>query len=137
VLGAAAAVSPLSACSKGDSAPPVATVSFTSNKTRVPIGSPVEMTYRFEVAKDAKINGDYRVFVHVVDADMKTIWNDDHDPANCGCGTAVPPTSQWKPGQTITYTRTIFVPAATYLGEATVQMGLVKGDERLPLIGSD
>ena len=44
------------------------------------------------------------------------MWTDDHDPPA--------PTSQWKPGQTIEYTRTVFVPVYPYLGEATVEVGL-------------
>src|SRR5688572_15576039 len=49
---ALAAVAPLAfviGCSQGDTAPPVATVTFSANKTRVPLGSPVELTYRFNV----------------------------------------------------------------------------------------
>ena len=40
--------------------------------------------------------------VHVVDTDEELMWTDDHHPPT--------PTSQWKPGQTIEYTRTVFVP---------------------------
>src|SRR5262245_1472372 len=119
----------LLACSKGASAPPVATVSFTANKTRVPLGSPLELTYKFDVAPNAKIDGDYKVFVHVVRDDGQTMWNDDHDPPT--------PTSQWKPGQTIQYTRTRFIPVLPFLGEATVEMGLYRDQERLPLQGTE
>jgi hypothetical protein len=115
----------LSACSKGASAPPVATVSFTANKTRVPLGSPIELSYKFDVAPNAKIDGDYKVFVHLVRDDGQTMWTDDHDPPT--------PTSQWKPGQSIQYTRTRFIPIFPFLGEATVEMGLYRDQERLPL----
>ncbi len=76
----------------------VATPSFSANQTRVPLGSPVEVTYKFVVAKDApKITEDFRVFVHFLDADNERLWTDDHDlPV---------PTTQWKPGQTIEYTQ--------------------------------
>jgi len=118
------------ACSKNDNAPAVASVTFSASKTRVPLGSPVVLNYQFVVAPNATFSGDYRVFVHVTDADGKTMWSDDHDPPI--------PTSQWKPGQTIgPYSRTKFVPAFPYLGEATVRVGLYKSDERLPLSGSD
>lgn len=120
------------ACSKGDNTPPVATASFASSKTRVALGSPVDLTYKFDVAPDANLAGDYRVFVHIVDADGKPLWNDDHDPPT--------PTSQWKAGQTVgPYTRTVFVPVVPYLGEAIVRMGLHKlgGSERLTLQGLD
>lgn len=118
-------------CSKTDQTPPVATVALTTNKQSVALGAPLELTYRFEVAPDARISGDYRVFVHVTRDDGTTIWNDDHD---------LPPgmqTSLWKPGQTIQYSRTRFVPTFSYLGEATVRMGLYREGDRLPLSGQD
>ena len=43
-------------------------------------------------------------------------------------------------GQTYSYTRTIFVPAVTYIGDATVTMGLYPSSgrgERIPLKGED
>ena len=118
-------------CSKNDEAPPVASVSLTTGSKRVPLGSPVEITYRFEVAPGAKIDGDYRVFVHVNRDDGTTIWNDDHElPA----GQA---TSTWKPGQVVEYTRTRFIPSFSYVGQATIQMGLYRDNQRLPLSGPD
>ena len=129
----AIAFTSVAACGSTDPAPPVATVSLSTNRPdhRVALGAPIELTYRFEVAKDATFSGDYRVFVHVNRDDGTTIWNDDHQlPAGMN-------TSQWKPGQTIEYTRTRFVPAFSYLGEATVRMGLYRDNERLPLAGPD
>jgi hypothetical protein len=120
----------LAACSKGVATPPMATVSFSVNKPRAPLGSPVELTYKFEVSPGATFDGDYRVFVHFLESDgTMTPWNDDHDPGI--------PTSQWKPGQTIQYTRTSFVPVFPYVGEVTVQVGLHKGPDRLVLQGPD
>ena len=116
-------------CSESDTAPPVATVSFSANKARVPVGSPIELTYKFDVTPTAAIQGDYRVFVHVTNPDGSTMWNDDHDPPT--------PTSQWKPGQTVQYTRTRFVPAFPFTGEATVELGLYRDNDRLPLVGPD
>lgn len=129
ILACAALTVAVTACSTSDTAPPVATVSFTTNKPRVTVGSPIELTYKFDVAPDAKIPGDYRVFVHVTNPDGSTMWNDDHDPAV--------PTSKWTPGQTIQYTRTRFVPVFPYLGEATVEVGLYRDNDRLPLQGLD
>lgn len=117
------------ACSQGDTQPPVATVTFSANKTRVPLGSPLELTYRFNVAPDAKFDNDYRVFVHFLGADGGVLWNDDHDPS--------PPTTQWRPGQTIQYTRTRFVPVVPFLGEVKVTVGLYRDTARLPLQGLD
>ena len=120
----------LAACGRKDNMPPVATASFSSSKSRVPLGSPVELTYKFDVAPKTKIAGDYRVFVHVLDSDGKVLWSDDHDPPV--------PTSQWNAGQVVgPYTRLVFVPVVPYLGEATVRVGLYKGNERLPLAGID
>ena len=56
-----------SACGGSEKAePPVATPSLTLNHTRVPIGSPLKLTYSFQVADNASFDGDYVVFVHVL-----------------------------------------------------------------------
>jgi hypothetical protein len=119
-------------CRKEEPEPPgVATPSFSANQTRVPLGSPIEVTYKFVVANDApKINEDFRVFVHFLDADNERLWTDDHDPPI--------PTTQWKPGQTIEYTRTMFVPIVPHEGATKVLMGLYSNasDSRLPLVGT-
>jgi hypothetical protein len=127
----AMALSATAGCDKGDQAAPVASVSLTTSRPSVALGAPIELTYKFEPAQGASIAGDYRVFVHINRDDGTTIWNDDHElPAG-------QQTSQWKPGQTIQYTRTRFVPAFSYLGEATIRVGLYKDNERLPLSGQD
>jgi hypothetical protein len=117
------------ACSGGDDEPPVANVSLTTSRSRLPLGSPVDLNYRFDVSPNAAISGDYRVFVHVLSANGDKLWDDDHVPPV--------PTSQWKPGQKIEYTRTRFVPVVPYLGEAHLEVGLHRENERLPLQGSD
>jgi hypothetical protein len=110
-------------------APALATPSLTLAKDRVPAGSPVEVTYRFTVAPDATFDGDYWVMVHVVDSEGERMWGDDHQPPI--------PTSQWKPGQTVEYTRTVFAPIFPYIGEAGINMGLYMpaSQVRLPLGG--
>lgn len=115
------------ACSKKDNTPPVATPSFSASKDKIALGGPVDLTFQFDVT--APIKDDYRVLVHVVNPDGDTIWIDDHDP--------VIPTSQWKPGQKIQYTRQRFLPVLPFTGEATVRVGLYKGDQRLTLEGAD
>lgn len=112
-----------------EAAPPVATPTVTLNHPQAPAGSPLDITYKFVVADNARFEEDYRVFVHVIDVDEEFMWDADHDPAV--------PTTQWKPGQTVEYTRTIFVPVFPYVGEATIQIGLhSKADgHRLPLNG--
>jgi hypothetical protein len=116
---------------RGDTAPPVATPSVTLSKDKVPLGAPIDITYKFVVAGDAHFTEDYLVMLHVLDADDQLIWTDDHNPPV--------PTSQWKPGQTVEYTRTIFVPPYPYVGEATLQGGLYSKTtkQRLPLSGAD
>ena len=134
-LGFAALVvvtSGLTACRRKEvPAPPVATPSVSLNHEKAPLGSPIDVTYKFVVANDAHFAEDYRVMVHVVDADDELIFAFDHNPPV--------PTSQWKPGQTIEYTRTVFIPIYPYVGEASIQVGLHStiNQKRLPLAGED
>src|SRR3954454_9754069 len=101
-LYAFAATLVLTGCGrKTEPEPPVATPTVTLSSERVPIGSPLKLTYRFDVAPSAKIDGDYWVFVHVLEPDGEQLWVDDHVPPV--------PTSAWKPGQKIEYTRMVFV----------------------------
>ena len=118
------------ACARVDSAPPVATPSLVLSQREAPIGSPLEMTYRFAVDADAPaFAGDYWVFVHFIDSNGELMWTDDHQPST--------PTRQWKPGSTIEYQRTMFIPKFPYVGETRVELGLFAPDtgERLPLAG--
>jgi hypothetical protein len=111
---------------------PVATPAFVVARTRVTLGSPVEVTYRFTVAPDAPpFSEDCRVFVHFLDSDDELMWTDDHLPPT--------PTTQWKPGQVVEYSRTMFVPVYPYLGDAAVEMGLYSATSqvRLALSGED
>lgn len=112
-----------------DDVPPVATPSVTLDRSRAALGSPIEVTYRFEVASEARFDEDYRVLVHFVDADEELMWTDDHLPPV--------PTTKWTPGQTVEYTRTVFVPIYPYIGSATIHVGLYSEDRRLPLAGDD
>lgn len=130
VLGALAVVA--AACSGDESAgPAVATPALTLSKSAAAIGSPVGMTYRFDVAQDAAIDGDYLVFMHVIGPDGEKLWQDDHAPAV--------PTSQWKPGQTVEYDRLVFVPNYPYIGQAEIRVGLYdpSSGNRLTLTGTD
>jgi hypothetical protein len=132
VLSSLVLVLPLSACSRKEAnEPPVATPTLTLSRQKVPIGSPLQLTYRFEMAPDAKIDGDYWVFVHVLEPDGERLWVEDHLPPT--------PTSTWKPGQKIEYTRTVFVPNYPYIGAAVVRLGLYspKTNQRLALGGEE
>jgi hypothetical protein len=113
-----------------DNAPPVATPAFTANRARAALGSPLDLTYRFTVSATAPaFDKDYRVLAHFLDSDDELMWTDDHAPAV--------PTSEWKPGQRVEYTRTMFVPVYPYMGETTIRVGLYDPETgaRLPLAG--
>jgi hypothetical protein len=130
LLPAAALAVMAAACGgPSDTAAPLATPVVSINHTRVPLGSPIELTYKFQVASSARFDKDYRVLVHFLDADDELMWTDDHMPPVA--------TSAWKPGQIVEYTRTVFVPLYPYIGEAAVAVGLYApgtGD-RVPLSG--
>lgn len=57
------------------------------------------------------------------------MWTDDHRPPT--------PTQSWKAGDTIEYTRTMFVPKFPYTGPTIVEVGLFspKTGQRLPMTG--
>jgi len=109
---------------------PVATPSVTLARTDAAIGMPIEMKYRFVVAQNApRIAEDDVVFVHFLDTDGELMWTDDHQPPVA--------TTQWAPGQTIEYSRTMFVPKFPYSGETTVELGVYspKSGARVALSG--
>lgn len=112
-----------------DDQPPVATAALTLNRERAAIGSPLTLTYRFNPAR--KIEGNYWVFLHVLDQEAERLWGDDHQPPV--------PTSTWEPGKPVEYSRTIFVPNFPYIGPAQIRIGLYMPStgERLPLSGTD
>src|SRR5262245_30661289 len=96
---------------------PVATPSVTVARPDAAIGMPIDMDYRFAVAANAPgFSEDDTVFVHFLDTDGELMWTDDHEPPV--------PTSQWKPGQTIEYSRTMFVPKFPYSGDTSVVIGI-------------
>src|SRR5262245_34112602 len=117
--------------SKEPAAPPVATAAVQLSRQKAPLGSPVDISYKFVVANDAQITEDHRVMLHVVDTDNELLFTFDHNPPV--------PTSQWKPGQTVEYTRTEFIPVYPYVGEANVQVGLysMQNQRRQPLAGGE
>jgi hypothetical protein len=125
------AVIVIASCSSADdNAAPIATPSVTLSTQSAAIGSPVEMRYRFAVVPDAPaFNEDYWVFVHFLDTDGELMWTDDHEPS--------PPVRQWKPGSTVDYTRTMFIPKFPYVGPTRVEVGLFSpsSDDRLPMTG--
>lgn len=122
----------MAACNKAeDTTPPVGSIQVTLSKPKAALGSPIEVTYKFTVAQNAPSLGQRRVFVHFLDADEELMWTDDHDPPT--------PTTEWKPGQTIEYTRTMFIPSYPYVGAAKVVAGLYTPgqNDRLKLSNED
>jgi hypothetical protein len=71
------------------------------------------------------------VFVHVLEPNGERLWGEDHQPSV--------PTSKWKPGEKIEYSRTIFVPNYPYIGPAVIRLGLynMSTNRRLPLNGEE
>ena len=125
ILGITASCAP-----SEDNAPQVATPSVTLGRASTSVGGPLEMTYRFAVAQDAPpFAEDLWVFVHFLDTDGELMWTDDHEPPT--------PSGQWKPGQTITYSRTVFVPKFPYVGRADIDIGIFsrRTGERISLKG--
>jgi hypothetical protein len=115
---------------KKDDATPVATPSLKLSRTEAAVGSPIDMSYRFVMAPNASpLTEDYTVFVHVLDTDRQRLFGDDHEPPT--------PTREWKPGSTIEYDRTMFVPKFPYVGDAQIEVGLYsrKTGERVPVGG--
>lgn len=114
-----------------DDAPTQGAMSVQLSRSRVALGSPVDVTYKFTVAGDAAGLGARKVFVHFMDADGEQMWTDDHDPPT--------PTTAWKPGQTIEYTRTVFAPVYPYVGQAKIVAGLYDpaSGNRVKLAGTD
>ena len=125
-----AAMAGAAGCGLADTASPVATPAVGLNRARVPLGGPLDLTYRFTVAQDAEpLDSDYVVFVHFLDADGDLMFTDDHDPPQA--------TSAWQAGQEISYDRRMIVPVYPYIGEVTVAVGLYSptAGDRVPMAG--
>ena len=117
-------------CGLNDSEPAVATPAVGLNRTDVPLGGPLDMSYRFTPAVDRLgADDDYRVFVHFLDEDGELMFEDDHAPPE--------PTSTWRSGQPVGYDRRMTVPVYPYIGTVTVAIGLYSPStgERLALAG--
>jgi hypothetical protein len=132
VAGLLVAVASVVGCGGSeDTAPVQGAMTVQLSRPRVALGSPVEVTYKFVVAGDAAPLGNRKVFAHFVDADGEQMWTDDHDPPT--------PTSAWKAGQTIEYSRTVFAPVYPYVGQAKIVGGLydVASGDRVRLSGTE
>ena len=120
------------ACGKpADTTPAQGALTVQLSRPRVALGSPVDITYKFTLTSSATSLGARKVFVHFMDADGEQMWTDDHDPPT--------PTSSWKPGQTVEYTRTVFAPVYPYVGQAKIVAGLYdpSSGDRVKFSGTD
>ena len=120
------------ACGNAPPGDPVATVTVQANRSTVPLGGPLELSIQFVASPTLdSIDEDYRVLVHFLDSEGEMMWASDHDP--------VTPTTQWQPGQAISYTRRIYVPMYPYVGDSVVAVGLYSTTTgtRLALSGED
>jgi hypothetical protein len=105
------------ACGPPDLGPAVAIPTLELNRAQVPLGGPIEMTYGFTPSPEIRtLTEPYRVSVHFLDADGELMFTDDHDPAV--------PTTDWYPGQLVTYDRRLFIPVYPYVGDASIALGL-------------
>lgn len=118
------------ACRPADSGQPFAIASIVFDREQVPIGGPLQMTYRFTVSSEvAGAIEPYRVAVQFLNATGEVMFTDDHDPLVA--------TTDWQPGERVTYVRQLFVPVYPYVGRTSVALGLyspVSGD-RVALAG--
>jgi len=110
---------------------PVAVPSVEIDPVQVVSGSPVQVTLTFSVLPTAGFDEDHLVFLHFLNSNGELMWTVDHYPPR--------PTSQWQPGDTIQYTKTILMPLCPYFGEAGVLVGLYSRDDgaRLLLAGDE
>jgi hypothetical protein len=87
------------------------------NKSSVPLGTPVEVTYSFQTSPGfSGLRKNLVVFVHFVDPRGTIRFVDDHTPPIL--------TNQWTAGRTYSYTRTIMAPENIPVGEYLVELGM-------------
>ena len=114
------------------SSPPIGVATLAIYPLSVPLGGSAEVTIQFDVAPTVEsFEEDYRVFLHVLDANEVFLWGAEHDPPV--------PTSEWRPGQTIRYAQPFQIPPYPYIGPAVIVIGLSSptSGERLALAGDD
>lgn len=104
----------------------VSTLTVTASRPSVKRGAPIELTYTFTPLKAiAQVQGTFVVMAHFVDANGRVRWIDDHPPSM--------PTSEWRAGLPVSYTRTVFAPDTMPLGPLSLQAGLYSPDSQTRL----
>jgi hypothetical protein len=113
-----------------DNARPIVTPSLVEVPPVVTSGAPLMLTFSFAVTPDAPaFTEDYTVFVHLVDDHDKMIGATEHQPPT--------PTTAWAPGTKFEYTQSLYAPTTSYVGPATIVVGLYSKatGERVPVGG--
>ena len=65
------------ACGTPDMGPAVASPRLALNRTRVPLGGPLEMTYQLTVLPEfSGLTESYRIFVDFLDTDKRVMFTD-------------------------------------------------------------
>ena len=133
LVAALAGISFLSACSrrKPVEVNPIVP-SIKVSRTKVPLGSALEVTYTWTVEPGAKkLDQDYDAFIHFLDSHNVVLFAESHLPT--------PPPSTWEPGKTYSYTLTHFVPVYPYVGDVEVRVGLysTQGRRERPALKGD
>ncbi len=116
------------ACGAPDVGPAFAVAAVTLDRSSVPLGGRLEMVYRFTALPQiGTLTEPPRVLVQFLDADGKVLFTDDHDPPVA--------TTAWRPGETITYRRPMYIPVRPYVGQTSIWLALSSPatGERLPL----
>ena len=130
VRAAVASLLVLAGVSCGGPGEPVAAVDLELERSAAPQGAFVaaELSLTPLPAFEPTAR-DYRVFVHFLDPGGRLLWADDHDPPV--------PSSRWRPGRTVSWSRRLAVAPDAYVGEITIAVGLYHppSGERLALAG--
>ncbi len=133
LVAALSGISLLPACSRRKPAEVNPIVpSIKVNRTKVPLGSALEVTYTWTVEPGAKkLDQDYDAFIHFLDSHNVVLFAESHLPT--------PPPSAWEPGKTYSYTLTHFVPVYPYVGDVEVRLGLfpTQGRRERPALKGD
>ena len=103
----------------------------STSRIEVSSGAMIELAYDLEIRPDApRFDKNYRVLVGFLNAEGGVLWRDDHAPPV--------PSTRWLSGQTVSYSRRVFVPLAIPGGVVTVAMALqARNGERLILADED
>ena len=75
------------------------------------------MTYQLTVLPEfSGLTESYRIFVDFLDTDKRVMFTDHHTPPVA--------TTEWQPGQTVSYRRRMFIPIYPYVGDALITLRL-------------